>query len=63
MKAEEFRKLTVDELAAKEVDMKDEFNRLKFQHSIRPLENTARLKEMKRDIARLMTVMNEKQQS
>jgi large subunit ribosomal protein L29 len=63
MKAEEFRKLTVDELSAKEFDLKDEFNRLKFQHSIRPLENTARLKEMKRDIARLMTVVNEKQQS
>ncbi len=61
MKAEEFRKFTVEELSAKEIEMKDEFNRLKFQHSIRPLENTARLKEMKSDIARLMTVVNEKQ--
>ena len=63
MKAEEYRKLTVEELSAKEVDLKDEFNRLKFQHSIRPLENTARLKEMKRDIARLMTVVSEKRQA
>ncbi len=63
MKAEEYRKLSVEELSAKEGEMKNELNSIRFQHSIRPLENTARLKEMKRDIARLMTVVNEKQQA
>jgi len=60
MKAGEYRKLSVEELSARTFDMKEEFAKLRFQHSIRPLENTAKLSQLKKDIARAMTVLSEK---
>ena len=60
MKITEIRELSDEALAAKLVDTSEELFKLKFQHSIRPLENPARLKQLKRDIARIKTVMTEK---
>jgi len=60
MKVVEYRKLNVEELSLKAVDLKEEIGKLRFQHSIRPLENTAKLSQMKKDVARVMTVLNEK---
>lgn len=62
MKAKELRDLTVEELKTKGEDLYEELFRLKFQHGVRPLENTAKLSLVKRDIARIKTVMSEKQQ-
>ncbi len=60
MKANEIREKTVDELQTQVVDLSENLCKLRFQHGIRPLENTAKLKMVRRDIARLKTVINEK---
>ena len=56
MKVEEIRKLTSEELEKTEKDLREELGNLKFQHRIRPLENTARLKNIRKDIARIQTI-------
>ena len=61
MKIKDIRELGNDELNAKVRDLKEEVFNLKFQHGIRPLENTAKLRELRKDIARVKTVMTEKQ--
>ncbi|MEA3546588.1 MAG: 50S ribosomal protein L29 [Thermodesulfobacteriota bacterium] len=60
MKVAEYRKLSVDDLSLKVVDLKEEIGKLRFQHSIRPLENTSILCQLKKDVARVMTVLSEK---
>ncbi len=60
MKAADLRELTTEELQAKLKEMEEEIFNLKFQVASQQLENTARLKESRRDIARLKTIMREK---
>jgi large subunit ribosomal protein L29 len=60
MKAEDLRELTTEELQAKLKELEEEVFNLKFQVASQQLENTARLKDSRRDIARLKTVMREK---
>ena len=60
MKASELRELSVEDLAVKEKDLAEELFKLNFQHGIRPLENPARLGQLKKDIARVKTVAGEK---
>lgn len=60
MKAKDLRDMSVEDLQAKSNDLAEELNKLRFQHGIRPLENTASLKEMKKDISRVKTVITEK---
>ena len=59
MKASEIRELGLPELKQKVIDMKEELFNLRFQHQVGQLENPQRLKETKRDIARLKTVIKE----
>ena len=63
MKSNEIRELTVEEIQRKGVDLKQELFNLRFQHGTGQLENTARLKQTKRDIARIETILKEKQSS
>lgn len=60
MKVKEIRELTVDELGAKLKELKTELFNLRFQLAINQLENTNRITEVKRDIARVMTILQEK---
>jgi large subunit ribosomal protein L29 len=60
MKAADLRELTVEELQAKLKELEEEVFNLKFQVASQQLENTARLKDSRRDIARLKTIMREK---
>ena len=60
MKVEEIRKLSEEDLVKKESELREEYGNLIFQHQIRPLEDTSRLKKIKKDIARLRTVAAEK---
>ena len=55
MKMSEIKSLPVEELGLKERECRDELFNLKFQHAIGKLENTARLRTLKKDVARLMT--------
>ena len=57
MNAQELRDLTKDELEQKFRDFKSEFFNLRFQTAIGQLTNTARLKQVKRTIARIKTIM------
>ena len=63
MKAEEIRKMSEEDLEKKEKELREELGNLSFQHKLRPLEDTSRLKKIKKDIARIQTVINEKVQS
>jgi large subunit ribosomal protein L29 len=61
MKAKELRELTTEELTKKKKDFKEELFNLRFQHSTGQLENNARLAIIKKDIARIETVIRYKQ--
>ena len=59
MKANELRQLSIDELNAKLVDLKAELFNLRFQHTINQLDNPLRLAAVRKDIARVKTVIRE----
>jgi large subunit ribosomal protein L29 len=60
MKAEDFRAKTDDELKSElEILSKEAFN-LRFQRASGQLENTARVRQVRRDIARIRTLMGER---
>ncbi|HUU51805.1 MAG: 50S ribosomal protein L29 [Candidatus Aminicenantaceae bacterium] len=60
MKATEFRELTEDELLSKEEELKDQLFKLKFQLALGQLENAMKLKNIKKDLARIKTILREK---
>ena len=60
MKAREIREMTADELNAKLKELKDELFHLRFQHAINQLDNPNKIVECKRDIARVLTILQEK---
>lgn len=57
MKASEIKEMSVEEMNEKLVDLKKELFALRFQHAVNQLDNTARLKAVKKDIARVKTVL------
>ena len=59
MKAAEIRELSVAELNEKLSDLKAELFNLRFQHAINQLDNPTRMKAVKKDIARVKTVIRE----
>lgn len=61
MKANELREMQPAELSKKLTDLKAELFNLRFQHAINQLENPGRIEAVKKDIARVMTVLAEKQ--
>jgi large subunit ribosomal protein L29 len=63
VKANEFRKMTAEELEAKLKELKSEIFNLRFQHAINQLDNPHRMSEVKHDIARVMTVLQEKKEA
>ena len=60
MNASEFRDMTIDQLHDQLVKLKKEQFNLRFQRATGQLENTSRVREVRRDIARLMTVQRGK---
>jgi large subunit ribosomal protein L29 len=60
MKASKVRELTGEELTKKEQDIREELFRLRFQHVTGQLENPMRLRHLRRDLARTITVGREK---
>jgi len=55
MKMADIKSLVADELVQKEKDLREELFNLKFQHAIGKLENTSRLRVLKKDVARIIT--------
>ncbi len=60
MKAKELKDLTTQELEAKLSELKTELFNLRFQHAINQLENPHKIVDVKHDIARVMTVLRQK---
>ncbi len=60
MKVTELRDMTADQLQAKLKELKSELFNLRFQHAINQLDNPHRISDVKKDIARVMTVLQEK---
>ena len=61
MKANEVAKMSAAELDKKLAELKEELFNLRFQHAINQLENPSRIDSVKKDIARVMTILAEKQ--
>ncbi|MBE6765116.1 MAG: 50S ribosomal protein L29 [Ruminococcaceae bacterium] len=59
MKASELREMTTDQLNKELATLKEELFNLRFQHAINQLDNPMRIKAVKKDIARILTVMGE----
>lgn len=56
MKSEDIRKMSGEDLEKNLKDLREELGNLSFQHRIRPLEDTSRLKKIRKDIARIETI-------
>ncbi len=61
MKPSELRGMNADELKAKELELARELFNLRFRHSSGQMENTARLRGIRRDLARVKTVIRERE--
>ncbi len=61
MKANELRKLSTEELVAKEKELKQELFNLRFQLATGGLSNTQRISECKKDVARVKTLLCERE--
>ena len=59
MKASELRNMSAEQLTAKLKELKAELFNLRFQHAINQLENHMRIQTVKRDIAKVNTVLSE----
>ena len=62
MKAMEIRELTVDDLRARVKDLDDQIFRLRIQKSMGQLEAPAKVRDVRRDLARIKTILREKEQ-
>ncbi len=60
MKAAELREMTVEQLNDKLAQLKEELFNLRFQLEIKQLDNPHKITDVKHDIARVMTVLREK---
>ena len=63
MKADKVREMSADELRARERELQEQLFRLRFQKSIGQLDNALKIRETRRDIARVKTVLRQKQGS
>ena len=60
MKPSGLREMTVDELAQKEEDLRKELFNLRFQQATGEIENPMRIRTVRKDIARVLTIRSEK---
>lgn len=63
MKASELKNLGIEELRAREKELREDHFKLRFQQGTRQLENTAGLAKVRRDIARVLTVVADKERA
>ena len=61
MKPNELREKSIAELNEELADLKEELFKLRFQHAINQLENPLKLPSVKRDIARVKTILRERE--
>ena len=63
MRAEEVRELSTDDIKARVSELEEERFRLRFRSATEPLENPLRLRTIRKDIARLKTVLSERERT
>jgi len=63
MKAKDIRSMTIDEMESKLVELKDKLFKQKIQKSLGQSDNPFKLKETKKDIARISTILTEKRKN
>jgi large subunit ribosomal protein L29 len=63
MKASDIRNKSIDELKQDEIDLRKELFNLNFQKVTGEIENPMRIRQVRKDIARVLTVLNEKARS
>ena len=61
MKPEKVREMSVEDLRSKERELQEQLFRLRLQKSVGQLDNALKVRETRRDIARVKTILNEKQ--
>ena len=61
MKAAEIRELSTDELRGREKELDDQLFRMRLQKSMGQLEAPAKVREIRRDLARIKTILKEKE--
>jgi large subunit ribosomal protein L29 len=62
VKPDKVREMSADELRTKERELQEQLFRLRFQKSLGQLDNALKIRETRRDIARVKTVLRQKQQ-
>ena len=60
MKSSELRAMTIDELAQKEQDLRKELFNLRFQQATGEIENPMRIRTVRKNIAKVLTIRSEK---
>jgi len=63
MKAKELRELSIPELKERVAKLREELMNLRFQKTIHRLENPMRIRQVRREIARVLTLLKEKERS
>ncbi len=59
MKTSEIKEMTLNEMQSKLADLREELFNLRFQHTVNQLDNPMRIKQVKKDIARVMTFITQ----
>jgi large subunit ribosomal protein L29 len=62
MKVAEIREMSVDELHSREKDLDDQIFRMRIQKSMGTLETPAKVRELRKDLAKIKTILREKEQ-
>ncbi|MDR1952641.1 MAG: 50S ribosomal protein L29 [Elusimicrobiota bacterium] len=57
----EIKNLSNNELSAKIVEIQDKLFKIKFQNAVSPVKNPLEIRELRKDVARLKTILNEKE--
>lgn len=61
MKTSEIKEMTLVEMQTKLADLREELFNLRFQHTVNQLDNPMRIKAVKKDIARVMTFIRQRE--
>lgn len=57
----EIKNLSNNEISAKIVEIQDKLFKIKFQNAVSPVKNPLEIRELRKDVARLKTILNEKE--
>ena len=61
VKAQSMKEMTLDEIKQRVTDLREELFNLRFRNSMRQLDNPLKIRESRREMARLLTVLREKE--